>query len=296
MNRLALLRFASTLPVPRARMVLGAILAAEGAPPVAAPLWGASDTAQRAVATGASDTAQRAVATDAARLFAEDMQPVVSAVSAALHAGDVAALRGLRSMLPHLLGEVNAQPRLADLLAHQLGKAFLEGLAENAPARSASRSDAGGESALRSAGGFDPDEERDELGRWVADPSAGTITPAEARARLERGIDTHDVLGNPVRLDAHILEHWDTEGHSEEDQDRRLRRLPDAIKAVETPHEVWQGEKQTVHLRTFTDDKSKQRYTAGFIMEGGKARTFFHFDRAKEAKRFRKGVRLYVRP
>lgn len=152
------------------------------------------------------------------------------------------------------------------------------------------------EEALRTHNAGDPDELRDELGRWTADPSAGTITPDEARAMLGRGIATTDVLGNPVRFDGHILDHWAGEGHSQQEQDRRLRRLPDAVAAVETPHEVWQGDKQTIHLRTFVDEQSKERYAAGFIMENGKARTFFHFERAAKAHKLRKGVRIYVRP
>ena len=34
----------------------------------------------------------------------------------------------VRALLPHLLADVNRAPALADLLAHQLGKSFLEGL------------------------------------------------------------------------------------------------------------------------------------------------------------------------
>jgi len=64
----------------------------------------------------------------AAAAFEKDMQPVCNAVVAALHAGDLKALQGLRALLPHLLEEVNRAPALADLLAHQLGKALLDGL------------------------------------------------------------------------------------------------------------------------------------------------------------------------
>ena len=60
--------------------------------------------------------------------FERDMRPVVGAVVSALEAGDVEALKGLRALLPHLLADVNRAPALADLLAHQLGKSFLEGL------------------------------------------------------------------------------------------------------------------------------------------------------------------------
>jgi hypothetical protein len=60
--------------------------------------------------------------------FERDMRPVAGAVVSALEAGDVEALKGLRAILPHLLKDVNRSPALADLLAHQLGKSFLEGL------------------------------------------------------------------------------------------------------------------------------------------------------------------------
>lgn len=60
--------------------------------------------------------------------FQSDMQPVVTAIVSALHAGDMNALKGLRALLPHLLAEVNASPALADVLAHQVGKSLLTGL------------------------------------------------------------------------------------------------------------------------------------------------------------------------
>jgi hypothetical protein len=66
----------------------------------------------------------------AAAAFASDMQPVCSALVAALKANDMDALKGLRAMLPHLLAEVNNAPELVDLLAHQLGKTFLDGFTE----------------------------------------------------------------------------------------------------------------------------------------------------------------------
>ena len=104
-NRGSLLRMAAGMPPHRARMVLQAIVAAE--------LNGTKRT----------DGTNEAVAA-----FESDMQPVCGAVVSALHAGDIEALRGLRALLPHLLADVNREPALADLLAHQLGKSFLTGL------------------------------------------------------------------------------------------------------------------------------------------------------------------------
>jgi hypothetical protein len=47
---------------------------------------------------------------------------------------------------------------------------------------------------------------------------------------------------------------------------------------------------------TFMDAKTKQRFSAGFVVEHGKARTFFHFDRAAGVQNLRKGERVYERP
>jgi hypothetical protein len=66
----------------------------------------------------------------AAAAFESDMAPVRGAIVAALQAGDLAALKGLRALLPHLLEQVNSDSTLADLLAHQLGKELLTGLTE----------------------------------------------------------------------------------------------------------------------------------------------------------------------
>jgi len=64
----------------------------------------------------------------AAESFEADMMPVRKAIIAALMAGDIEGLKGLKALLPHLLADVNESPALADLLAHQMGKALVEGL------------------------------------------------------------------------------------------------------------------------------------------------------------------------
>lgn len=63
---------------------------------------------------------------DAAAAFERDMEPIRDAIVHALVAGDLAAIRGLRLMLPALLREVNADPVLTDVFAHQVGKTFIE--------------------------------------------------------------------------------------------------------------------------------------------------------------------------
>ncbi len=60
--------------------------------------------------------------------FKEDMQPLCKGIAAALHAGDLAALRGLRALLPHYLEQMSDAPALADLLALQLGSEIIVGM------------------------------------------------------------------------------------------------------------------------------------------------------------------------
>lgn len=66
----------------------------------------------------------------AADAFEADMRPVCLALAGALHANDLAALKGLQALLPGLLREVNKAPALADLLALQLGQTFLDAMKE----------------------------------------------------------------------------------------------------------------------------------------------------------------------
>ena len=78
---------------------------------------------------GHGDTESLAAFTKrAAAAFEADMQPVCNAIVSALHANDIVALKGLRALLPHLLEQVNRDPSLSDLLAHQLGKSLLDGM------------------------------------------------------------------------------------------------------------------------------------------------------------------------
>jgi len=71
----------------------------------------------------------------AASAFERDMRPVRAAIISALEDGDVVALKGLRAILPHLLAEVNKDPELADVLALQIGKSFVEGLTKSRESR-----------------------------------------------------------------------------------------------------------------------------------------------------------------
>jgi hypothetical protein len=106
----AMLPLIADLPAHSARRAIRALLAKEGEEHRAAHEESLADFAERARAA-----------------FEKDMRPVVEALETALRANDLAALKGLRAMLEPLLREVNRAPALADLLALQLGTAFLEG-------------------------------------------------------------------------------------------------------------------------------------------------------------------------
>lgn len=104
----------------------------------ALPLMNAADRAEAEALLAELRTANAADETlaewtrRAAAAFQQDMQPVCEAIAAALHAGDLGALRGLRALLSSMLAPVHAQPALADLLAHQLGQTLIETMTHEA--------------------------------------------------------------------------------------------------------------------------------------------------------------------
>lgn len=123
MNLRAMLPLITKLPAESARRAMRALLAADADGGTAAP------RVLGAIARGAPGPPSLANFADRARTaFEKDMQPVVSALAGALHANDLNALKGLQALLPGLLREVNRAPALAELLALQLGTAFLDGL------------------------------------------------------------------------------------------------------------------------------------------------------------------------
>lgn len=108
MHRDTLLHFATKLPPNRARMVLAAIVAAEAeqADPLAAH--------RRAIVAA----------------WERDLQPVRTALAAALHAGSNEALAGFVHLLPGLLREVNDAPHFVAALGRAMIGAMAEGLGE----------------------------------------------------------------------------------------------------------------------------------------------------------------------
>lgn len=104
-NIAALVAAAAKMPPDRARRTLSAI------------------AAQAAGADSLDDFARVSAAA-----FEKDMQPVCAALAGALHANDLEALKGFQALIPGLLREINRAPALADLLALQLGTAFLAGI------------------------------------------------------------------------------------------------------------------------------------------------------------------------
>ena len=69
----------------------------------------------------------------AAAAWEKDLQPVGSAIAAALHGGDLAALSGLRALLPGLLRETARATALAGVLTEALALAFYTALHAGEP-------------------------------------------------------------------------------------------------------------------------------------------------------------------
>ena len=105
-----LLQLAATLPPCRGRKIVAALAARD--------------------AVNAEPESLEEFTKRAAAAFEKDMQPVCSAIVAALKDNDVEALKGLQALLAPLLREVGRTPSLSDLLSLQLGAEILAGMRE----------------------------------------------------------------------------------------------------------------------------------------------------------------------
>ena len=122
----------------------------------------------------------------------------------------------------------------------------------------------------------------------TAAPEIRTCKPNAARRLIQRGFLVTDRLGNKIRFDDNIFEHWESERVTPAGQDRRLRRLREVIATLKSPNEIWEQNKQRMYFKVFESEKH-HRYVAGFSVENDRMRTFFHTDRIKRANHLREG-------
>lgn len=147
----------------------------------------------------------------AAGAFETDMEPVRAAIVEALQSGSESALHDLRAMLPALLEKVNAAPALADLLAHQLGAAFLAGFRDP--------------TADSTANAFNNAEPRDEMGKWEAVEGAQTH-PLNAIEKASLG-DTIERLSREKKMGEEL---YARHGHKPPETLKELSAVPERIR------------------------------------------------------------------
>lgn len=132
----------------------------------------------------------------------------------------------------------------------------------------------------------------------VPDPASSHSHENRAKRALTRGFTARSVDGQDIKFGQDIMTHWDETNppKTESEKNRRLRRLSEAVRAVKSPHEIWeQHNGQKTYLRLYKDDNGK------FIMSGfvtgkdGAVRSFFHSRRLAGAEKMRKGTLTYKR-
>ena len=89
-----------------------------------------------------------------------------------------------------------------------------------------------------------------------------------------------------------VLDHWESTQppKTPEEQNRRLRRLSEAVRAVKNPHEVWESHNgQKTYLRVYKDDAGKFAMSGFITGKDGQVRSFFHSRRLNGAEKDEKG-------
>ncbi len=104
--------------------------------------------------------------------------------------------------------------------------------------------------------------------------------------------------GQDVHFSKGVLDHWESTQppKTPEEQNRRLRRLSEAVRAVKKPHEVWESHNgQKTYLRVYKDDAGKFAMSGFITGKDGQVRSFFHSRRLNGAEKMRKGTLKYKR-
>ncbi len=185
-----------------------------------------------------------------AAAFEADMRPVVVAIVDALREGDTAALRGLRAMLPGLLGTVLGNGALEEEMCRMIGREVAEGIVEKSGERNAE----GGEDleGLSSGNGRVPFDKvlhpRGAIGRFV------NSQIKRGRKAMQRVIrEETDVLSAMEREDVGEIDFlWDHNGmgvrhiiarRMEQDEKRPDLNTMDAYELLDRiPEVIMRGE------------------------------------------------------
>ncbi|OCA02312.1 phage portal protein family protein [Akkermansia glycaniphila] len=129
------------------------------------------------------------------------------------------------------------------------------------------------------------------------DPASTASHPGRAKRGLTRGFSARSIDGQNVHFTRDVLDHWEAAGKTSTEQARRLRHLSEAVRAVKSPHEIWENPRdgQRTYLRSYKD-ASGHYVLAGFVVgKTGNVRTYFHNRRLSSMEKTRKGTLKYKR-
>jgi hypothetical protein len=114
---------------------------------------------------------------------------------------------------------------------------------------------------------------------------------------LERGIPVKDPFGTPLTFGKEILSHWETEGKPPSEQDRRLRRLSDAVRSVTVSHEIWENpaNRQKTYLRKFAEGNGAFTVSGFVADQSGSVTSYFNDRRITSTNKRRSGRLLFKR-
>ena len=138
----------------------------------------------------------------------------------------------------------------------------------------------------------------EKLSALTPDPASSHSHPGRARKALTRGFTARSIDGQDVHFSKGVLDHWESTQppKTPEEQNRRLRRLSEAVRAVKNPHEVWESHNgQKTYLRVYKDDAGKFAMSGFITGKDGQVRSFFHSRRLNGAEKMRKGTLKYKR-
>ena len=133
------------------------------------------------------------------------------------------------------------------------------------------------------------------FGKDPALPTQKSDVPIYERA-LKKGFKVQSADGHSISFTEAVLEHWETADKTPDDIAGRLKHLPDAIRTIRAPHEIWElPNKQRAYIRAFIDQK-KSAYISGFVVgASGEVRSYVYTHRPIAIDSARKGKLLYKR-
>lgn len=214
--------------------------------------------------------------------LSQDLQPLGKALEAALQAGDYDAMREALRAISEQMPDYLETALFEDALAEEFVKAYLgeEAIFNAKDKQPRMRKDGTlwapyDESKRKRNAKGQYDYKSKPAKDWKPDETLPEISTEEALAILQEGRDVIDPRGETVRFDSSLVNHWKTESKESWDISRRLGQLPEAMRTVEHPHEVWRDEGTTLYLHRHGP---KEGMTTFVEISSGKAATYYPAD------------------